>query len=130
MSSPSSISPTEVQTSAAHQGEMEIEEVGNVESEGVIVSDNCKINEKSEDEETFVGDKKKLRRRRERQQWFEKWNDKPCDPVENDTEDDVEEEAEVARPARDPGQPPKEQRAVHDLTHSPFRRWCAACMMA
>ena len=40
----------------------------------------------------------------------------------------VVEEAEVARGVRDPGQPTNSQREEHELTHCPFRAWCAACV--
>jgi hypothetical protein len=42
----------------------------------------------------------------------------------------VEEAHEVpaVRGVRDPGQPTREERARHDLTHLPFRPWCADCV--
>ena len=42
------------------------------------------------------------------------------------------EEAEVEDPAvraaPDPGEPSREERARHELTHLPFRSWCADCV--
>ena len=34
----------------------------------------------------------------------------------------------AVRAARDPGQPTRAERAVHELTHLPFRPWCADCV--
>ena len=48
------------------------------------------MDEEETDEVKFIGDKKKLKRRMERQHWFESWNDRSCNPVEDDAEDDVE----------------------------------------
>ena len=39
-----------------------------------------------------------------------------------------EDEAEVQQGHHDPGQPSAKERAEHDLTHCPFRAWCAACV--
>ena len=55
----------------------------------------------------------------------------PCDPVgpdEVDGQEEGEEEGEDhATPAglRDPGQPTPTERAEHELTHIPYRSWCA-----
>lgn len=43
-------------------------------------------------------------------------------------DDDEEEEARRQRSARDPGEPTREEREEHDLTHIPFRPWCEACI--
>ena len=54
---------------------------------------------------------------------------KPCDPVgEEIVDEEVQEEAEVQRPVTDPGQPTQAMIDEHDLTHSPFRPWCEACV--
>ena len=37
-------------------------------------------------------------------------------------------EAEAARGIRDPGQPSQADKDEHELTHCPFRAWCAACV--
>jgi hypothetical protein len=37
-------------------------------------------------------------------------------------------EVPAVRGVRDPGQPTREERARHDLTHLPFRPWCADCV--
>jgi hypothetical protein len=37
-------------------------------------------------------------------------------------------EAPAVRGVRDPGQPTREERAAHELTHLPFRPWCADCV--
>ena len=50
----------------------------------------------------------------------------PCNPVDGD---DVEEEAEAQRVATDPGQPTKQQRDEHNVSHSPYRPWCKWCVM-
>ncbi len=36
-------------------------------------------------------------------------------------------EASAVRGVRDPGQPTRDERAAHELTHLPFRPWCADC---
>ena len=41
---------------------------------------------------------------------------------------DIEEEAEAQRALRDPGTPSKQEREEHELSHLPFRPWCAACI--
>ena len=41
---------------------------------------------------------------------------------------DIEDEAEAQRALRDPGMPSKQEREEHELTHLPFRPWCAACI--
>ena len=52
------------------------------------------------------------------------------EPVGNGAQQVVEEAHEVpaVRGVRDPGQPTREERARHDLTHLPFRPWCADCV--
>ena len=35
----------------------------------------------------------------------------------------------AAQPVKDPGTPTATERAEHELTHWPFRSWCAACVM-
>ena len=40
----------------------------------------------------------------------------------------VIEEADVARGVREPGNPSQADRDEHELTHCPFRAWCAACV--
>jgi hypothetical protein len=37
-------------------------------------------------------------------------------------------EAPAVRAVRDPGQPTRTERAAHELTHLPFRPWCADCV--
>jgi hypothetical protein len=37
-------------------------------------------------------------------------------------------EASAVRGVRDPGQPTRDERAAHELTHLPFRPWCADCV--
>jgi hypothetical protein len=37
-------------------------------------------------------------------------------------------EGPAVRAARDPGQPTHAERALHELTHLPFRPWCADCV--
>ena len=34
----------------------------------------------------------------------------------------------AVRPLRDPGQPTERERRQHELTHLPFRPWCADCV--
>ena len=41
---------------------------------------------------------------------------------------DIVVEAEIPKPARDPGQPSKADRAAHKLTHCPYRSWCEHCV--
>ena len=54
---------------------------------------------------------------------------KPCDPFGDEGDDaEVEAEAEVQRPATDPGQPTQAEVDEHELSHSPFRPWCSACV--
>ena len=45
-----------------------------------------------------------------------------------DADEEAEEEAERQRPLRDPGQPTQEMIDEHNLSHIPFRPWCAACI--
>ena len=40
----------------------------------------------------------------------------------------VEQEAEAQIPVTDPGQPTQAMTDEHELLHSPFRPWCAACV--
>ena len=49
-------------------------------------------------------------------------------PIE-DERDDAEEEADPPRAVRDPGQPTRVMIEEHNLTHIPFRPWCAACVL-
>jgi hypothetical protein len=39
-----------------------------------------------------------------------------------------EAEVEVLRVAREPGAPRKQDRAVHNVTHCPYRSWCKHCV--
>ena len=57
------------------------------------------------------------------------------DEVEADDDDaQLPEEGQAAaedsavRMVRDPGQPTRDERARHDLTHLPFRPWCEYCV--
>ena len=56
---------------------------------------------------------------------------KPCDcemcPID-DEGDEAEEEADPPRAVRDPGQPTQAMIDEHNLSHIPFRPWCAACV--
>ena len=45
-----------------------------------------------------------------------------------DVDKEAEEEAERQRPLRDPGQPTQEMVDEHNISHIPFRPWCAACI--
>ena len=44
-------------------------------------------------------------------------------------EDEPSEEAELVKVAQDPGNPTKDQVAVHRITHVPFRTWCRWCVL-
>ena len=46
--------------------------------------------------------------------------------IELEVED--EEEVREVKAWRDPGRPTKEEVAKHNITHMPFRAWCAACV--
>ena len=53
----------------------------------------------------------------------------PCNPMSSEgIEVEVEQEAERQFPAADPGQPTQAEIEEHELSHSPFRPWCAACV--
>ena len=53
----------------------------------------------------------------------------PCNPVAGENVDaEVEQEAEAQIPVTDPGQPTQAMIDEHELSHSPFRPWCAACV--
>ena len=43
-------------------------------------------------------------------------------------EDNAEGEEPTVRPLRDPGAPTAQERQQHELTHLPFRPWCADCV--
>ena len=49
-------------------------------------------------------------------------------PQEGQAAEDVAREDPAVRAVPDPGQPTREERARHDLTHLPFRPWCADCV--
>ena len=55
-----------------------------------------------------------------------------ADHVNGGDDDDIdhesEEEHERQRPLCDPGQPTPAEIAEHDLSHIPFRPWCADCV--
>ena len=44
------------------------------------------------------------------------------------TEEAQERQREVARGRKDPGQPTEEERKRHNITHLPYRSWCADCV--
>ena len=57
--------------------------------------------------------------------------DSAQEPVEGQAAGDVEDVAianPVVRAVRDPGQPTLAEIAQHELTHLPFRPWCADCV--
>ena len=58
-----------------------------------------------------------------------------CHPVgseevvdQEEVDEEEEDEAVAASGLRDPGQPSPAERAEHNLTHIPYRAWCAHCV--
>ena len=49
-------------------------------------------------------------------------------PEEGQAAEDAAIEDPAVRAAPDPGQPTRDERARHELTHLPFRPWCADCV--
>ena len=49
-------------------------------------------------------------------------------PQEGQAAEEVAIENPAVRAVPDPGQPTREERAMHELTHLPFRPWCADCV--
>ena len=54
----------------------------------------------------------------------EEWFCGPCEESAEGIDADVEVESEEQQVASDPGQPTRAERALHEVTHFPFRPWC------
>ena len=52
----------------------------------------------------------------------------PCRDVNPLEESGADEEGENPKVLRDPGLPSKKARDEHDVTHIPYRSWCAHCV--
>ena len=51
-----------------------------------------------------------------------------CVPCSDDVELDLELESSMPKVAPSPYAPSRQQRAEHNVTHCPFRSWCAHCV--